>query len=739
MSPEQLEDGDVDHRSDIFSLGVMLYEMSTGKRPFGGGSAISVVSSIIKDTPSPVREHRPELPHELERIVRRCLNKDVRERFQTALDVRNELKDLQTDVLTGHTGSYPALPRRRRPVLPIGLGMAAVAAVIILGIFGPHWLRTASGEPETQPQEVAHFDSEHAYHFATPQPWSFDPEPESHPALSYDGSQLAFSRTVNGFEKIFIQPVDRSTPPRQVTFPISVQGDEARKQVVFAVGRGSFEIAEDTDDIMPTWSPDGKTLAFVRASEPSGRILPSDIYGGFYAHNSCDVWTLRLDDPDAVPQPFMRRATHPTYNADGWMAFEASLSGAYRRGLKQITDDPDSVVHLEPTWSPDGKKIAFRRQPSKYGARIAVVDVETRKSVDITGEFLVSEPAWSPPGDYVYFTANPSSGFNLWRVPVNAEGEPTGDIQPVTVGAGRDLSPTLSQDGRTLAYSQIGWNADLWILPIDPETGQTKGPPRPLIQSSREDTRASWSVDERWIVFTADREGLMNLYVAPFDAEQGTAGLAHRITSGSGGDYQPQWSPDGTSVIFFSKRSGNEEIWAIDLDEHKQPQGELRRLTDHRASDTNPFVSPDGEWIAFHSDRSGSVEVWLMRPDGTGQTNLFQVETGGHYIPWYDESSYFAGGKRFYLDGREPERILPFGGAHLQFSPDRRLFLENDHRNIKLGLVSPETTSTNVTVLLSHSAPTSIDYTVWSPSGRWVIFDRNVPVGGDIYLLSELQ
>jgi hypothetical protein len=75
----------------------------------------------------------------------------------------------------------------------------------------------------------------------------------------------------------------------------------------------------------------------------------------------------------------------------------------------------------------------------------------------------------------------------------------------------------------------------------------------------------------------------------------------------------------------------------------------------------------------------------------------------------------------------------------LQFSPDRRLFLENDHKNIKLGLVSPETTSTNVTVLLSHSAPTSIDYTVWSPSGRWVIFDRNVPVGGDIYLLSELQ
>jgi len=747
MSPEQVEGGELDHRCDIFSLGVMLYEMGTGKRPFGGDSAISVVSAIIKDTPAPLREHRPELPYELERIVRRCLNKDVRERFQTTLDVRNELKDLQTDLLTGYSGLHPALPRPRSFVLPIGLGVAAVIAVIAFGFFAPRWLHPGSGKTQTKPQELAAFDSERAYHFATPRPWSFDPEPESWPAFSPDGEQLAFTRPVNGFDKIFVQPVDRSTPSRQATFSMSAQGDEARKQVVFAVGSGAVEIAEDTDDIMPAWSPDGKTLAFVRAGQPSGRILPSDIYGGWYAHDDCDVWTLDLDDPDSTPRPFIRRAAHPTFNTNGLMAFEASISGAYRiwvcdsrgRGLKQITDDPDPVFHLEPTWSPDGRKIAFRRQKNKYTARIAIVDIETHRIADLTADYYLSEPAWSPSGSAIYFTANPSSGFNLWRVPVDAEGESTGDIEPVTVGAGRDLSPTLSSDGQTLAYSQIGWNADLWIFPMDPLTGQTKGPPRPLVQSSREDTRASWSADERWIVFTSDREGVMNLYVAPFETEQGTVGPAHRITSGSGGDYQAQWSPDGSQVFFFSKRDGNEDIWTVDLDEQKQALGEPRRLTAHRASDTNPFVSPDGKWIAFHSDRSETSEVWLMRPDGTGQTNLFQVRAGGHYIPWYDATSYYASGRRFSVEGGEPERILPFGGAHMQFSPNRSLLLENDHADIKVGPVSPETGFTNLTTLVSYSAPISIDYTVWSPSGRWVIFDRNESMGGDIYLLSGLQ
>src|ERR1700741_1631573 len=94
MSPEQTSGRPLDHRTDIFSLGVLLYEMATGKRPFQGGSSAELVSAILRDTPPSVTDSRPDLPSDLARIIRRCLEKDPRHRVQTARDVSNEFRDL---------------------------------------------------------------------------------------------------------------------------------------------------------------------------------------------------------------------------------------------------------------------------------------------------------------------------------------------------------------------------------------------------------------------------------------------------------------------------------------------------------------------------------------------------------------------------------------------------------------------------------------------------------------------
>jgi serine/threonine protein kinase len=98
MSPEQAQGRLVDHRSDIFSLGVVLYELSTGGRPFGGGSVADLMSSILRDTPPPVTEHRADLPRHLARIIRRCLEKDPNRRYQVTQDLRNDLEDLRDEV-----------------------------------------------------------------------------------------------------------------------------------------------------------------------------------------------------------------------------------------------------------------------------------------------------------------------------------------------------------------------------------------------------------------------------------------------------------------------------------------------------------------------------------------------------------------------------------------------------------------------------------------------------------------
>ncbi len=143
MSPEQVQGHVVDHRSDIFSLGVVLYEMLCGRRPFGGDSPAALVSSILRDTPDPVTELRSDLPRQLARIVQQCLEKDPQRRYQSALDVRNQLESLATEVSSGTvvaaTRPAPQAARRRGKASWI----AAAAAVAVLAALAAWW----SGRP----------------------------------------------------------------------------------------------------------------------------------------------------------------------------------------------------------------------------------------------------------------------------------------------------------------------------------------------------------------------------------------------------------------------------------------------------------------------------------------------------------------------------------------------------------------------------------------------------------------
>jgi serine/threonine-protein kinase len=157
MSPEQIEGRPVDHRTDVFSLGVVLYEMATGERPFRGDSSPALMSSILRDTPSPVTEVRPELPRHLGRVIQRCLEKDPSSRYQSALDIRNELESLQKESPSGDKAAGSSLPAsggtvtRRRP------GRGVAAALALFAVFAAVWLwqarlRTAPLTPDLAPR-----------------------------------------------------------------------------------------------------------------------------------------------------------------------------------------------------------------------------------------------------------------------------------------------------------------------------------------------------------------------------------------------------------------------------------------------------------------------------------------------------------------------------------------------------------------------------------------------------------
>ncbi|MFH2052026.1 MAG: protein kinase [bacterium] len=161
MSPEQAEGKAIDHRSDIFSLGIVLYEMATGMRPFAGDTQMSTITAILRDTPASISEIKRNLPRHLGRIIHRCLEKDPDRRYQTAKDVRNELEGLKKEIDSGvtlmpETSITPAARRRSRPWLPWALG--AVTVVVIAGVIwgirqtgneAPSGLGAESGPPPT--------------------------------------------------------------------------------------------------------------------------------------------------------------------------------------------------------------------------------------------------------------------------------------------------------------------------------------------------------------------------------------------------------------------------------------------------------------------------------------------------------------------------------------------------------------------------------------------------------------
>ncbi|MBA3553700.1 MAG: PD40 domain-containing protein [Gemmatimonadales bacterium] len=246
-------------------------------------------------------------------------------------------------------------------------------------------------------------------------------------------------------------------------------------------------------------------------------------------------------------------------------------------------------MHTTPRWSPDGRQLVFRRLLTQR-SDIVVTDAAGGATRWVTrDDVLDADPVWSPSGRYIYFTSARGGGLNLWRARVSAAGAPDAGLEQLTTGAGDDLQPAVSPDGKRLALSISRIEADLWRLPVERATGKPTGAPAAVVATTRVESRGAWSPDGRSVAFNSDRQGDMNLWL------RGPDGADRQLTRGSGGDYQPNWAPDGRSIAFFSSRAGQNDIWTVDV-----ASGALRRLTSEPGVHINPFYSPDGRRIAYH-------------------------------------------------------------------------------------------------------------------------------------------
>ena len=740
MSPEQARGLPVDARTDLWSLGVVLYEMIAGRAPFAEATATDVLVSVLQKEAPPLAQFSKNTPEALEWIVTKALSKDKEERYQTAKELAGDLRKLkqqvefQTELERSFPSDHSVPPSLQSPQHTVASMLAATTAEVVTRkvriwlLLVPLIVATAVValvlllRKSEQPVSLNTLPKMSQLTFAE--------GVEQYPAWSADGKQLAYSAEVAGIRKIFRKNLET--------------GEEMQLTKGF------------NDDIQPVWSPDGETILFVRAIQPNQKLEPADVFGSF---EGGDIWSVNVRSGGEAR--LIDKAVNPAFSPDGKsIAFDAAWVGTHRiwiadklgQNAQQLTSDTsEEFRHVRPRWSPDGTRIVFQNvEGTKFNVR--VVDVSQRKLQWVTNDLFNNlNPVWSQSGKFIYFSSDRGGGYNVWRVRFSSNGVAASSPQQITTGAGQDVELAMSADGKKLALSILKQNADVWRLPVSPESGKASGEPEEVITTTREDSRASWSPDGTKIVFNSDRGGDMNLWLYSIGD-----GLTKQLTRGPGGDFQGTWSPDENTIVFFSSRSGNADIWALDLE-----TSALKQLTTGGAIEINPFFSPDGKLIAYQSDQTGRPEVWVMNADGTNAHQLTRVGVRGHFLRWtkLGDAVMFRCSNcdkprtmQVGLDGSDPVPLGEItGGAHMSLSRDYSLIM--DVLGHKALWVSPLSVTSGGGVAASGAgaavSPTKvfefpdkdvrIDYPVWSPDGKWVLFDRFRPQGGDIWMIENFE
>jgi len=552
MSPEQARGEDVDGRTDVWSLGVVLFEMVAGQRPFRSGDQQAAIDALLHDEPKMLAEVLPEAPPELARIVGRMVVKPPDERYPTMAAVLSDLTALESAI------SGPPPERRGLQLLGLGvLGLAVLAVVV--------GLLLSRASPPVHVQVTRLTDQEGS---------------ESFPSLSPDGGSFVYTKADDaGASHIFLQKIGGS--------PLDLSG----------TGGGS--------DIEPAFSPDGRSIVF-RSERDGGGIFLLDVSGGrpgavrritpFACYNpawSPDGRQILCATEEVADRPWRRSSVSQLWRVE------------VANGARRLVSAGDAV---QPSWSPSGRRVAYWGLLGRGSARVlwtmpAGGGPATRVTYDA---FTNWNPVWSPDGRYLYYASDRSGSMNLWRVPIDeASGRVRGEPEPIATPSQSSGLLSVSRDGRRILYATNDGRSHLERMAFDPESGEVSGPRAPVIEGAKLVRSAEVSPDGRAIVFdvSAPQEDLFLARPDGTDVRQ----LTHDLFK----DRVPRWTADGSRILFYSNRSGRFDIWSIrpdgtGLEQVTRTQGALTIA---------PIASPDGRRLVCGRDfRSAAAVVDLGRP-----------------------------------------------------------------------------------------------------------------------------
>jgi Tol biopolymer transport system component/predicted Ser/Thr protein kinase len=627
MSPEQARGRDVDSRSDIFTFGVVLYEMVTGTLAFPGESAADTLSAILSKPAPPLPPLSGDAVTQaaLARVLEKCLAKDPDERYQATKDLALDLKWLSRGSGSGVSTPPAKAPERARP-------MYRLVAAVLFGLVALAGIFYLIRPRDTPVQRLANAVQVTAALGL-----------EIGPSWSPEAGRLAYWSDQSGNGDIWVSQIGGGEP-------LNLTADHK-----------GF-------DGSPSWSPDGQQIAFWSRRDGGGYFVMSALGG-----------------PPRKVSSRPRARSRPQWSRDG-----AKLAGigveneeifaeivSLETGeTKRISLPGRELSRMDLAWSPDERFFAYvdAKNSSAQVTQLRVLRLEDGESFETTdGRTNDWSPSWSSDGRALYFVSNRGGAMDLWRQALGNDGSPEGAPEPVTSGIGmRDAA--FSPDGRKLAYSRGRTVGNLWKVPILEDRPATWADAQQLTFEQAYIESFDLSPDGKRLAVSSDRSGNPDLWTMPAEG-----GPMQRLTTDPTPDWEPKWSHDGSEIAFYAYRSGNREIWVMPAG-----GGAARQLTRGQAENVNPDWSPDGKEIAFSSARGGNPDIWVVPASG-GEPRQIATGIGADFFPQWSpdgESLVFSSVRgredrlwRVAVTGGEPEPMTKREASIHCWSPDgKRLF-----------------------------------------------------------------
>jgi Tol biopolymer transport system component len=552
IAPEQLQGKEADTRTDIFAVGVVLYEMLTGRRAFEGSGVAALIGNILHAEPSALSLAEPAASPALERLVGKCLSKNPDARWQSALDLNSELQQIAV--------------HERRSIVPanrfrLSLALLATVALAIAASLAWRFLRPSGvSVPRAEVLPVTTLAGD-----------------EMRPALSPDGSQIAFFW---GGEK-----------SNDGGLYITMSGSPEMRRLTVSPNHDNF----------PRWSPDGQRIAFVRFSfreYAGGRVHTVSPLGGPHARLS--------DFPAQGPVAWSPDGRHiaasrwaPEESREPTGIFLIPVAGGEPRPL---TDTRGPFRDTGLAFSPDGRQLAYASCTPSCDVYISAVDlaftpVGPRRRLTAQALSSIGLLAWARDGKSVIYDSSVGGFTYLSRVAIDGTRPP----ERVELAGLNAFAPATAASADRLVFSRHSFDSDVYRW----EPGRRT---EPVIASSFPDEDPAFAPRGDRIAYASARSGrAAEIWVAASDGSG-----AQRLVEGPGRwQTSPQWSPDGGQIAFDSFHDdGSFHIWIVDA-----MGGVPRQRTTQSGNQRFPTWSHDGRWI-YYCNESTEWDIWRVPATG---------------------------------------------------------------------------------------------------------------------------